>query len=147
MHECTGLILKSRDNVDSNPDIENTVVGRYCLRMRVHHSLVMGSLLLLLVSFFLLSFYTAILSRQLKPDRFPRLSTSDPDFGTEDPPLSSLENERNISYLIFKKNDSAALSLLNKVCYFSFGTTCEMCLFFSTSFNAGQSRHATFQKL
>jgi hypothetical protein len=118
----------------------------------------MGSLLLLLVSFFLLSFYTAILSRQLKPDRFPRLSTSDPDFGTEDPPLSSLENERNISYLIFKKNDSAALSLLNKVfssisskgdkmCYFSFGTTCEMCLFFSTSFNDGQSRHATFQKL
>ncbi len=30
VHECTGLILKSRDNVDSNPDIENTVVGRYC---------------------------------------------------------------------------------------------------------------------
>jgi hypothetical protein len=40
--------------------------------------------------FFLLPFFTAILSRQLKQDRFPRPPTFGPDLGTEDPPLNSL---------------------------------------------------------
>jgi hypothetical protein len=52
--------------------------------------------------FFFFSFYTAILSRQLKLDRFARPQTFGPDFGTEDPLLNGLENEGNINSLTLR---------------------------------------------
>jgi hypothetical protein len=146
------------------PDIENTVVGRYCMRIRIQHPLALGSLLLLPISFFLLSFYTALFEPtvEARPVSPP---TSDPDVGTEDPPLYGLENEGNINYLILQKNNSAALSFLNKVfssispkgdkMYYFFPRgnyrciTCEMYLFFLPvliMLDIGQSGHAAFQK-
>ncbi len=77
------------------------------MRIRVQHSHVTTASCLIFFSVFLhRHFAQTVQARTVSPP--------DPDFGTEDPPLYSLENERNIN-LILKKDDSAALSLLNKV--------------------------------